>query len=176
MKKLTKILSVIAIIAILVVSLSVFVSCDKKDKAVTEDSTFVLEIRKASEVYSDATYTAKPSIAGELIASKTIEIKAGQVNVCEAFAAIATKDGDTYKIALNDTDYIIYKESEYMGQKSWMVTDGSFATVPGYVANDFLNSYCAYNGHYSNGAAIDFVDGLTVYTIVIDGWDGTIGA
>ena len=176
MKKLTKILSVIAIIAILVVSLSVFVSCDKKDKAATEDSTFVLEIRKADGNYEGDYTTTRPSLAGELLASKTIEIKAGQVNVYEAFAAIATKDGDTYKIAFNDTDFIIYTESEYMGQKSWAVTSGSFAAATEYTDKDFSYSYCAFNGHYSNGAYLDFIDGLTVYTIVIDGWDGTIGS
>ena len=176
MKKLTKILSVVAIIAILVVSLSVFVSCDKKDKAATEDTTFVLEIRKASEAYTDATFTAKPSITGELLASKTINVQAGQVNVYEALAAAATKDGDTYKIAFNDTDYIIYTESTYMYQTSWMVTSGNFAAVPEYTANDYLNSYCAFNGHYSNGVYMDFIDGLTVYTIVIDGWNGEIGS
>ncbi len=172
MKKLTKILSVIAIIAILVVSLSVFASCDKP--AATEDSSFELVIRKANG--QDESFNVK--LDGEILAQKTVEFKAGQVRVSEALTQIATKEGDTFKISFNDTDYIIYTQyyDSFGGVSSWMVTDGNFAAVPEYIPGDFGWSYCAYNGHYSNGVYMDFVDGLTVYTIVIDGWDGTAGS
>ena len=171
MKKLTKILSVIAILAILVVSLSVFASCDKP--AATEDSSFELVIRKYNG--QDDNFNAK--LDGDILAQKTVEIKAGQVRVSEALTQIATKDGDTFKIAFNDTDYILYTQyyDTWGNVSSWMITDGNFAAVPEYVAEDFGYSYCAYNGHYSNGVYMDFVDGLKVYTVVVDGWDGEIG-
>ena len=172
MKKLTKILSVIAIIAILVVSLSVFVSCDKKDKAATEDSTFELVIRKYNG--ADENYNAK--LDGEILAQKTITIKKGQINVSEALADAATNEAGSHKIAFNDTDYILFIDTTVGYSTSWYLTSGSFAAVPEYTDTDFQWSYMAFNGHYSNGVTMDFVDGLTTYTIVIDGYDGTIGS
>ena len=169
MKKLTKILSVIAILAILVVSLSVFASCDKP--AATEDTTFVLEVRKAAEVYSDETFLSNPKLTGEVIAQITVPVKAGQVTIAEALTAIATKNDETemFKISFNDTDYLEFTST-------WWLSTGNFAAVPEYTATDFSYSYMSYNGHYSNGPTGDFVDGIKVYTVVIDGWNGTIGS
>ena len=172
MKKLTKILSVIAIIAILVVSLSVFVSCDKSDKAAKEDTTFELVIRKYNGV--DDNYSAK--LDGEILAQKTIQVKAGQINVSEALAAVATNEEGSHKIAFNDTDYILFVDTTVGYSTSWYLTSGKFAAVPEYTDTDFQWSYMAFIGHYSNGVTVDFVDGLTTYTIVIDGYDGTIGS
>ena len=171
MKKLTKILSVIAIIAILVVSLSVFVSCDKKDKAATEDSTFELVIRKYNG--ADENYNAK--LDGEILAQKTVKIEAGQVNVSEALAKIATVDGTSYKIAFNDNDYITFNVTTSNFVTTWWLYTGHFDAEPNYIDDDFSNSYMAFNGHYSNGIPVDFIDGLTTYTIVIDGYDGNTG-
>ena len=173
MKKLTKILSVIAIIAILVVSLSVFVACDNSDKAAKEDASFELVIRKFNGFNDD--YTTK--IDGDILAQKTIAVKAGQVNVCEALAEIAPSDEGAHKISFNDTDYITFVETQLDPYTtSWYLSAGNFAAVPEYTAKDFQWSYMAFNGHYSNGVTVDFVDGLTVYTIVIDGYDGTPGS
>ncbi|MCR4875363.1 MAG: hypothetical protein K5923_06500 [Clostridia bacterium] len=168
MKKLTKILSVVAVIAILVVSLSVFVSCDKP--AATEDTTFVLEVRKADGTYSDPTFAAAPSINGEVIAQLTVQVKAGQITLAEALKDAATVDENgMYKISFNDTDYLLFSDT-------WWLVTGNFASVPEYTDGDFGYSYMSYNGHYSNGPTGDFVDGIKVYTIVIDGYNGTIGA
>ena len=171
MKKLTKILSVIAILAILVVSLSVFASCDKP--AATEDGSYQLVIRKYNG--QDDNYNIK--LDGDILAQKTVEYKAGQVSLADSLKEIATKDGDTFKISFNDTDYIIYTQyyDAYGSVSSWMVTNGNFAAVPEYAAVDFVYCYCAYNGHYSNGVYMDFLDGVKTYTIVIDGWDGEAG-
>ena len=171
MKKLTKILSVIAILAILVVSLSVFVSCATPEPT-TEDASFKLEIR-AYNGYDAASYTA--DITGTVLATYDVPVKAGQTYVYEALSAIATKDGANYKIAISDTDYLIFTESTTEYGYSWMLTDGNIAAEPNYIANDFYNSYMAYNGAYSNGVVKDAVAGLTVYTIVIDGYDGHTG-
>lgn len=171
MKKLTKILSVIAIIAILVVSLSVFVSCDKSDKAATEDSSFELVIRKYNGV--DDNYNAK--LDGEILAQKTVAIEAGQINVSEALTKIATIDGTSYKIAFNDTDYITFSVTQSGYSTIWWLYTGNFNAEPNYIDDDFQNSYMAFNGHYSNGIPVDFIDGLKTYTIVIDGYDGNTG-
>ena len=114
----------------------------------------------------------------ELVLALVALIFTGVLGMIEAGFILRgwTKESYLYKIAFNDTDYIIFLESEYMNQKSWMLTTGNFAAVPEYTDNDFFNSYCAFNGHYSNGVCLDFLDGLTVYTIVIDGWNGTIGS
>ena len=173
MKKLTKILSVIAILAILVVSLSVFASCTKEPAP--EDATFSLVIRKASAEYSDPTWMSAPDITGEIIVEKAITIKAGQTTIADSFAAIdADPVEDVMKIVLNDTDYLIFTyDSVY---KSWALTNGYLAAQPDYTANDYFNSYMARNGVMSNGIINDSVVELTSYTIVIDGWDGHIGS
>lgn len=172
MKKLTKIFSVIAVIAILVVSLSVFVSCSS-DKAATEDSTFELVVRAYNGV--DDNYNVK--MDGAILAQKTVQIRAGQVNVSEALATVATVDGSSYKISFNDTDYLLFVLTQPTPYTtSWYLSSGNFVADQEYVDADFQYSYMAFNGHYSNGVTTDFVDGLTTYTIVIDGWDGIKGA
>ena len=173
MKKLTKILPVIAIIAILVVSLSVFVACTPDP--VEEDSTFVVVVRKAAETYSDETWLSSPSIEGDVLVQKEIAIKAGQSTVADAFAAIDADDAEgTMKIMLSDTDYLVFTYSEYYS--SWSLTSGYIVEETGYVDADFLNSYFARNDVMSSGISYDALDGIETLTIVIDGWDGTIGA
>ena len=171
MKKLTKILSVIAIVAILVVSLSVFVSCTKAPAE--EDATFSLVIRKASGEYSDPNYLALPAITGDVIVETKIAIKAGQTTIADAFAAVdADPAEDVLKVVLNDTDYLVFTSSQY----GWALTDAHFASEPSYTASDIFNSYMARNGAMSNGITNDSVVDLESYTIVIDGWDGHIGS
>ncbi|MCR4874107.1 MAG: hypothetical protein K5923_00010 [Clostridia bacterium] len=162
MKKLTKILSVIAILAILVVSLSVFVSCNQQP--VQEDATFTLEVRKYNGQNDD--FSVK--LDGELLASKQIAIKAGQVHISEAFEAAATKEGELFKISFDGTDYLLFSNN-------WFVSNGSLSKEPNYIADDFTYSYQAKDGVMSNGATLDAIDSLKVFTIVIDGWDGETG-
>ena len=185
MKKLTKILSIIAIIALLVVSLSTFISCDKVEETINqvqeqlqegqpveEATTFELVVRKYN---GSENYVAK--LDGEILAQKTIDVAAGQVNVYEALTVAATNEGSTYKISFNDTDYIVFTLTQLdEWTKSWKLTSGHFNAVPEYTDLDFAWSYMAFNGHYSNGVYMDFVDGLKTYTIVIDGYDGNIGS
>ena len=147
-------------------------ACNKQEgPAVEEDTTFLLEVRKFNG--QDDNYN--PKIDGELLASKTIEVKAGQVTVSEALAEIAPLADGAHKVMLNDKDYLLFTETTVNFSTSWYLNDGSFAAEPNYVPGDFQWSYMAYNGHYSNGVTMDFLDGLKTYTVVIDGYDGNIG-
>ena len=166
MKKLNKILSLIAIIAILVVSLSVFISCTEADpEPVKEDATFDLVVRQYNG-YDDQSFTANTD--GTVLATLKVTIKAGQVYVSDALAAIATKEGDDLKVSLNDTDYLLF-------YSSWWLKDGHFNAEPNYIADDFSNSYVDIDGVMSNGPTKDSLQGIKVYTIVIDGYDGNTG-
>ena len=162
MKKLTKILSVIAILAILVVALSVIVSCNQQPAQ--EDATFTLEVRK----YNGQNDDSSVKLDGELLASKQIAIKAGQVHISEALELAETKEGELFKISFDGTDYLLFSNN-------WFVSNGSLSKEPNYIADDFTYSYQAKDGVMSNGATIDAIDSLKVFTIVIDGWDGEIG-
>ena len=171
MKKFTKFLSVLVILSVLILSFAL-VACNVEEEPATEDATFDLVIRQYNG-YDDATWTA--DITGTVLATLKVPVKAGQTYVSEALASVATKEGSTYKISFNDTDYIIFSESTYNNQKSWMLTNGHFEAEKGYIADDFANSYMALDGAYSNGVTADAVAGLKVYTIVIDGYDGNTG-
>ena len=146
-------------------------ACNQQGKEVEEDTSFLLEVRKFNG--QDANYN--PKIDGELLASKTIEVKAGQVTVSEALAEIAPLQDGAHKVMLNDTDYLLFTETTVGYSTSWFLTDGNMAKEQNYVPGDYEWSYMAYNGHYSNGVTIDFLDGLNTYTVVIDGYDGNIG-
>jgi len=168
MKKLTKILSVIAIVAILVVSLSVFVSCNKPEP-VTEDGSFALVVRKANGFDGAAV-----KIDGTVLADVEITVKAGQATVADAFAAIdEDPDENTIKIKLSETDYLVFTNSAY----GYGVANGHFDAEPNYIADDFSWSYIAIDGVASPvGISSIELGGLHLLTIVIDGWNGTIGA
>ena len=198
MKKLTKILSVIAILAILVVSLSVFVACDKANNTTPAEATpteatpsnggegestpgageteptevtFALVVRK----YNGAeNFVAK--LDGEILGQKTITVADTDVTVSDALGKIAVNESGSHKIYFSDTDYIEFLDTTVNYTTSWFLSSGSFAAETRYTDKDFQWSYMAYNGHYSNGVTVDFVEGLTVYTIVIDGYDGNIGS
>ena len=134
------------------------------DAEVTEDTTFVLEVRK----YNGAEgYTV--NIDGELLASVEIPVKEGQVYVAEAMAEFAPLADGVHKVMLNDTDYLTFTDS-------WWLTNGYMSKETAYIADDFANSYMAINDNEaSNGMSQDGLDGLTKYVIVIDGWDGNTG-
>ena len=171
MKKFTKFLSVLVILSVLVLSFAL-VACNVEEEPATEDATFDLVIRQFKS-YDAATWTS--DITGTVLATLKVPVKAGQTYVAEALATVATKEGSTYKISFNDTDYIVFTESTYNNVTSWMLTNGHFEAEKGYIADDFVNSYMALDGEYSNGVTADPVAGLKVYTIVIDGHDGHTG-
>ena len=143
----------------------------KKGGPVKEDKSFLLEVRK----YNGQDDNYNPKIDGELLASKTIEVKAGQVTVSEALAEVAPLVDGAHKVMLNDKDYLSFTETTVNFTTSWFLDNGSFEKEPNYVPGDYQWSYMAYNGHYSNGVTVDFLDGLKTYTVVIDGYDGSIG-
>lgn len=138
------------------------------NKPVTEDTTFVLEVRQYNGADGEG-FSAVPKLDGELLCKMTVKVEAGQTNVSEALAKVATIDGDTAKIDFGNGNYLLFNSS------TWFCYDGKMRAVPAYIADDFANSYMAYNGEMSNGATKDALEGLTVYTIVIDGWDGNTG-
>jgi len=138
---------------------------------VPEDTTFTLEVRRFNGAGSDY----NPKIDGELLASKTIDIKAGQVTVSDALNVIAPLTDGAHKVMLNDTDYLSFTETTVGYSTSWFLSGGYMSAETNYVAGDYVWSYMAYNGHYSNGVTVAFLDGLNTYTVVIDGYDGNIG-
>ncbi len=146
-------------------------ACNSKAPVVEEATTFKLEVRRFNG--TDSSYNAK--IDGELLASKTIDVAVGQVTVSDALNVIAPLTDGVHKVMLNDTDYLSFTETTVSYSTSWFLSGGYMAAEPNYVAGDYEWSYMAYNGHYSNGVTIDFLDGLNTYTVVIDGYDGNIG-
>ena len=147
-------------------------ACNKQQGTpVAEDTTFLLEVRKFNG--SDESYN--PNIDGELLASRRIEVKAGQVTVAEALNEIAPLTDGEHKVMINETDYLSFIETTSGLTTSWFLNDGHFEKETNYVPGDFQWSYMAYNGHYSNGVSMDFLDGLRTYTVVIDGYDGNVG-
>lgn len=176
MKKLTKVLSVLVILSLLVVSLAIFVSCKAPETpAAEEDSTFTLVIRKATGAYEYSATNPSPSMEGDIILEKTITIKEGQSKIVEAFEEIDVDTAeDTIKILLNSTDYLIFTyDTTY---QSWALTNGYLSAQPAYTEADYFNSYMARNGEMSSGISLDAIAGLETYTIVIDGWNGVIGS
>lgn len=167
-KRLIATLTLVALLCIIAISL---VACDKP-QPVAEDTTFVLEVRK----YNGVTELGVAKLDGELLASKTIEVKAGQITVSEALAEIAPLQDGAHKIELSETDYLLFTETPMGYSTSWYLSDGHFDAVPEYTSGDFQWSYMSFNDHYSNGVTQDFLDGLKVYTIVIDGYDGHTGS
>lgn len=137
------------------------VACANSAKA----GTFVLEVRK----YNGANDLGVVNTDGELLASTKIKVTEGQTYVSEALANAATEENGMYKISFSKKDYLLFAKD------SWFISDGSLSKEAGYVPADYQWSYVAYNGVMSNGATMDLLDGLTVYTIVVDGWDGNIG-
>lgn len=142
-----------------------------KGTPVSEDTTFTFEVRRFNGQGEDFS----PLIDGELLASKVIDVKEGQITVADALTTYAPAVEGAHKLFLNDTDYLVFTETTMGYLTSWFLTDGYFSKEPNYYSGDFEWSYMAYNGHYSNGVTIDFLDGLTTYTVVVDGYDGNIG-
>jgi hypothetical protein len=164
MKKSIKILSIVLCLGMIAAACAVlFVGC--KSEPASQDATFRLEVRR----FNGTDSLGVTKLDGELLASKDIAVKAGQVHVSEALAAAATNENGLNKISFSSSDYLLFSGD------SWFISGGHFDAETAYIDADFQYSYCAYNGSMSNGATSDPVDGLTVYTIVIDGWDGEIG-
>lgn len=132
---------------------------------------FTVEVRAFNGV--DAMYNAK--IDGTLLASKEVTINEADINVSDALARLAPAEEGAHKLYFNDTDYLLFTETTVGYSTSWFLSDGYLSAEPNYTAGDYSWSYMAYNGHYSNGVTVDFVDGLDTYTIVVDGYDGTTG-
>lgn len=125
---------------------------------------FVLEVRK----YNGSTTLGATKIDGTLLASKQIPVADGQTTVSAALTALATAVDGQYKLSFSDTDYLLF-------DNNWWLSNGYFAAETNYVAADFSYSYIACDGVMASGPTQDAVAGLSVYTIVIDGWDGEIG-
>jgi len=163
MKNIKKV-AIVLMVLVLAMSTVIFaVACDQKSAA---EGTFVLEVRK----YNGANSLGVVNTDGELLASTKIKVEEGQTYVSEALAKAATEEGGLNKISFGKTDYILFSKD------TWFISNGYMSKETNYVAEDYTWSYVAYNGTMSNGATADLLDGLTVYTIVIDGWDGVTGS
>ena len=157
------------VLMMLVLATAIVLGAVACNQPVTVDTTFVLEVRRFNGADGEG-WTAVPKLDGELLCSMTVKVEAGQTNVSEALTKVATMDGSIAKVDFGNGDYLLFDTS-----KSWYLYDGAMSKEPAYIADDFANSYMFYNGAMSNGVTADALDGLTVYTIVVDGWDGNTG-
>ena len=162
MKNIKKIIVITMLLVILTGMAAVTLAACNQPSA--KDGTFVLEVRK----FNDANALGVVNTNGELLASKTIKVKEGQMYVSDALAVDATLKDGVYTLTFSDTDYLTFSET-------WWLTGGNMSKETRYITEDYTYSYIAANGTASSGPTADLLDGLTVYTIVVDGWDGEIG-
>jgi len=165
MKKFTKFLSVLVILSVLILSFAL-VACNVEEEPATEDATFDLVVLQFNGMDSQ-TYAVNTN--GTVLATLKVPVKAGQTHVSDALEAIATKEGENFKVSLNKTDYLVFSSA-------WWLSNGHIASEEGYTAKDFSYSYMEIDGVASNGPTQDAVAGLKVFTIVIDGYDGIVGS